>query len=132
MEVILNRLLQRANEIFSAEVTHDPQTPYLLLPFFHHDFNLDDYLQLDDGVLNTYFIHWKRYPDDLLSNLASRFIDRKPLKSAKFDDSTKDLLPRLRKIIEQSGFNPKYYTATDNSFDLPYDAYRPGKKSKSN
>ncbi|EHO49570.1 HD domain-containing protein [Lentilactobacillus kisonensis] len=128
MEVILNRLLQRANEIFSAEVTHDPQTPYLLLPFFHHDFNLDDYLQLDDGVLNTYFIHWKRYPDDLLSNLASRFIDRKPLKSAKFDDSTKDLLPRLRKIIEQSGFNPKYYTATDNSFDLPYDAYRPGKK----
>ncbi|MBV0929643.1 HD domain-containing protein [Lentilactobacillus sp. IMAU92037] len=129
MEVILNRLLQRANEIFSEEgLKHNPQTPYLLLPFFHHDFNLDDYLQLDDGVLNTYFIHWKRYPDDLLSNLASRFIDRKPLKSVKFDDSTKDLLPRLREIIEQSGFNPKYYTATDNSFDLPYDAYRPGKK----
>lgn len=128
MEVVLNRLLQRAKVLFSGEIHHDPQTPYLLLPFFKGDFNLDDYLQLDDGVLNTYFIHWKRYPDDILSNLASRFIDRKPLKSVKFDKSTADLLPRLREIIEQSGFTPDYYTATDNSFDLPYDAYHADKK----
>ncbi|MCT2885084.1 HD domain-containing protein [Lentilactobacillus parabuchneri] len=128
MEVILNRLLKRAKLIFSSEVQSDQQTPYLLLPFFKGDFNLDDYLQLDDGVLNTYFIHWKRYPDDILSNLASRFIDRKPLKSVKYDKTTVDLLPRLREIIEQSGFNPDYYTATDNSFDLPYDAYQADKK----
>lgn len=128
MEVILNRLLQRAKFIFSTPTHKNPQTPYLLLPFFQGDFNLADYLQLDDGVLNTYFIHWKRYPDDILSNLASRFIDRKPLKSVKFNANTKELLPRLRQIIEQSGFNPDYYTSTDNSFDLPYDAYRPGKK----
>lgn len=127
MEVILNRLLKRAKLIFSSEVQSDQQTPYLLLPFFKGDFNLDDYLQLDDGVLNTYFIHWKRYPDDILSNLASRFIDRKPLKSVKYDKTTVDLLPRLREIIEQSGFNPDYYTATDNSFDLPYDAYQADK-----
>lgn len=128
MEVILNRLLKRAKLIFSSEVQSDQQTPYLLLPFFKGDFNLDDYLQLDDGILNTYFIHWKRYPDDILSNLASRFIDRKPLKSVKYDKTTVDLLPRLREIIEQSGFNPDYYTATDNSFDLPYDAYQADKK----
>lgn len=128
MEVILNRLLKRAKLIFSSEVQSDQQTPYLLLPFFKGDFNLDDYLQLDDGVLNTYFIHWKRYPDDILSNLASRFIDRKPLKSVKYDKTTVDLLRRLREIIEQSGFNPDYYTATDNSFDLPYDAYQADKK----
>ncbi len=128
MEVILNRLLKRAKLIFSSEVQSNQQTPYLLLPFFKGDFNLDDYLQLDDGVLNTYFIHWKRYPDDILSNLASRFIDRKPLKSVKYDKTTVDLLPRLREIIEQSGFNPDYYTATDNSFDLPYDAYQADKK----
>ena len=128
MEVILNRLLKRAKLIFSSEVQSDQQTPYLLLPFFKGDFDLDDYLQLDDGVLNTYFIHWKRYPDDILSNLASRFIDRKPLKSVKYDKTTVDLLPRLREIIEQSGFNPDYYTATDNSFDLPYDAYQADKK----
>ncbi|GAF36353.1 HD domain-containing protein [Lentilactobacillus farraginis] len=128
MEVVLNRLLRRARVLFSANSQNEPSTPYLLLPFLRGDFDLDDYLQLDDGVLNTYFIHWKRYPDDILSNLATRFIDRKPLKSVKFDKETAALLPRLRKIIEQSGFNPDYYTATDNSFDLPYDAYRPGKK----
>ncbi|MFD1123788.1 HD domain-containing protein [Lentilactobacillus raoultii] len=128
MEVVLNRLLRRARVIFAETTQNGPTTPYLLLPFLKGEFNLDDYLQLDDGVLNTYFIHWKRYPDDILSNLATRFIDRKPLKSVKYDQTTESLLPRLRKIIEQSGFNPDYYTATDNSFDLPYDAYRPGKK----
>lgn len=128
MEVVLNRLLSRATYIFSDHTQNGPSTPYMLLPFLRGDFDLDDYLQLDDGVLNTYFIHWKRYPDDILSNLATRFIDRKPFKSVRFDQSTKRQLPQLRKIIEQSGFNPKYYTATDNSFDLPYDAYRPGKK----
>ncbi len=128
MEVVLNRLLKRAKVVFNSTTVDASATPYLLLPFLQGDFNLDDYLQLDDGVLNTYFIHWKRYPDDILSNLATRFIDRKPLKSVRFDETTKSLLPRLRKIIEESGFNPEYYTATDNNFDLPYDAYTPGKK----
>ena len=128
MEVVLNRLLSRAKEIFNGTVVENAQTPYLLLPFFSRQFNLDDYLQLDDGVLNTYFIHWKRYPDDILADLASRFIDRKPLKSVRFTEETKSLLPKLQELIEQAGYNPKYYTATDDSFDLPYDAYTPEKK----
>ncbi len=130
MEVGLNRLLLRSKEIFSDNPNAGAQTPYLLLPFFKQDFNLDDYLQLDDGVLNTYFIHWKRYPDKILSDLATRFIDRKPLKSVRFDETTKPLIPKLNKLIEQAGFNPRYYTATDNSYDLPYDAYTPGKNKK--
>ncbi|WP_283679325.1 HD domain-containing protein [Lentilactobacillus sp. Marseille-Q4993] len=128
MEVILNRLLSRAKEIFTDNQVTNAQTPYLLLPFFAKKFNLDDYLQLDDGVLNTYFIHWKRYPDDILSDLATHFIDRKPLKSVRFTDESKKLIPELQELIERAGFNPKYYTATDDSFDLPYDAYTPAKK----
>ncbi|MFZ1669190.1 MAG: hypothetical protein WAT69_11000, partial [Trichococcus flocculiformis] len=27
--------------------------------------------------------------------------------------------------IERMGFNPDYYTAVNNSYDLPYDLYRP-------
>ncbi|WP_172188651.1 HD domain-containing protein [Lentilactobacillus kribbianus] len=128
MEVILDRLLLRAQEIFAKQTETTPDTPYLLLPFLNHEFNLADYLQLDDGVLNTYFIHWKQHGDSDLSDLAHRFIDRKPLKSVKFDDNTQDLLPKLRGLVEQSGFNPRYYTATDNSFDMPYDAEKPNEK----
>jgi len=30
-------------------------------------------------------------------------------------------------LIEKVGFNPKYYTAINSSYDLPYDFYRPNK-----
>lgn len=128
MEVVLNRLLSRAKEVFGESIAETSQVPYLLLPFFANEFNLDDYLQLDDGVLNTYFIHWKRYPDDVLADLASRFIDRKPFKSVRFTKDTESLIPHLQKLVEQSGYNPAYYTSTDDSFDQPYDAYTPTKK----
>ena len=32
---------------------------------------------------------------------------------------------RMKQIVEAVGFDPEYYTAINNSFDLPYDFYRP-------
>ena len=37
-------------------------------------------------------------------------------------------MPKLRKLIEAAGFNPEYYTATDNSYNQPYDVYNPESK----
>ena len=34
-------------------------------------------------------------------------------------------IDRMRQIVEAVGFDPEYYTAINNSFDLPYDFYRP-------
>ena len=31
----------------------------------------------------------------------------------------------MKQIVEEVGFDPEYYTAINNSFDLPYDFYRP-------
>ncbi len=128
MEVILNRLLLRAKEIFTNTTQVNAQTPFILLPFFKGEFNLNEYLKLDDGVLETYFNTWKSHPDKDLRELATRFLDRKPLKSVAYDEDTAYLLPKLKELISEAGFNPIYYTATDTNFDLPYDAYRPNKK----
>ncbi|WP_318530509.1 HD domain-containing protein [Apilactobacillus quenuiae] len=128
MEVILSHLLKRAKELADKMPTNDSSTPYLLMPFFQNNFDIDDYLKLDDGVLNTYFIHWVDSKDSILSDLADRFINRRPLKSAEFNDETKKLIPKLQELIKQVGFAPEYYTDTNNSFDLPYDAYDPKKK----
>ena len=43
-----------------------------LLPFFEKRFSLQDYLALDDGVMNTYFQSWMTSPDTILSDLAQR------------------------------------------------------------
>jgi len=126
MEVVLDHLLGRANELYQAGESDESFIPHLLLPFFNHEFDLEDYLNLDDGVLTTYFTHWRQSPDKILADLAHRFLDRKPLKSAIFDEHTQQQLPHLRDLIRSVGFNTEYYTATDNSYDLPYDdAYDP-------
>jgi len=128
MEVILDHLLERANDLYQSHDVDAEATPHMLLPFFNNDFTLQDYLRLDDGVLNTYFNHWRDSKDKILADLATRFLDRRPLKSARIDDQTKDLVPDLQQLIERAGFNSHYYTAINDSYDLPYDAYDPKMK----
>ncbi|KRL37720.1 hydrolase [Liquorilactobacillus uvarum DSM 19971] len=125
MEVILSHLLKRAQVLYENNELDTAITPHLLLPFFENNFCLSDYLKLDDGVLTTYFIHWCESPDKILNDLANRFLNRKPLKSARFNSQTARLLPKLRILVNEAGYNPEYYTATNDSYDLPYDAYDP-------
>ena len=126
MEVILDHLLMRAKHIYEHPNEFEPSfTPYMLMPFFNKHFTLDDYLALDDGVLTTYFNHWTHSSDDILNDLANRFMNRRPFKSAIYDQQTADLLPTLRNLIQTAGFDERYYTAVNDSFKLPYDTYNP-------
>ena len=126
MEVILDHLLKRAKYIYQHPSEFEPEvTPSMLMPFFNNRFTLDDYLALDDGVLTTYFNHWTHSRDEILNDLARRFLNRRPLKSALYDEKSKPLLPKLRKLIQTAGFNSDYYTAVNDSFKLPYDTYNP-------
>ena len=125
MEVILDHLLKRAKELYEEGQEYLEEARFLL-PFFRGDYTLNDYLKLDDGVLNTYFLAWQDAPDAILSDLARRFLHRKPFKSATFEDpEDKALLEEMWALIDEVGYNTKYYTAINSSFDLPYDFYRP-------
>lgn len=130
MEVILDHLLKRAKQLFEEKPESFQLHSQLLIPFFIGNFSLQDYLKLDDGVLSTYFIQWQDEADPILSDLAKRFLLRKPLKSATFS-SQKDcpIIEHLQELIAKVGYNTKYYTAINSSYDLPYDFYRPEKES---
>lgn len=125
MEVILTHLLQRAKYLCEQQGSRQIQTPTLLEPFFENNFTLNDYLRLDDGVLNTYFNYWQDNTDDILRNLAHRFLDRKPLKSIEYTEATKTKLATMTQLVTEAGFDQAYFTATNASFDQPYDAYNP-------
>lgn len=126
MEVILDHLLKRAKYLYQHPNDYKPTfTPHMLMPFFNNRFSLDDYLSLDDGVLSTYFIHWTKSGDDILTDLARRFLNRRPFKSALYDHKTGVMLDKLRDLIATAGFNSEYYTATNSSYKLPYDTYHP-------
>lgn len=126
MEVVLDHLLMRARWLYQHPSQYQPEfMPRLLMPFFNGHYDLNDYLTLDDSVLTTYFIHWMNSSDKILSDLAQRFINRRPFKSAVYDQQTRFMLPKLRELITTAGFDVDYYTAVDSSYKLPYDTYNP-------
>lgn len=130
MEVILGNLLQRASELYQQKKLNDPLSEHFLVPFFKKDFTLADYLALDDNVLNTCFTVWSNHSDQILSNLAQRFLKRQPFKSVRVTEQTKILIPQLIQLIQDVGYHSQYFTALNDSFDLPYDAYQPQASQK--
>ena len=129
MEVILHHLLERAQLLYQkGELEVTPS----LAHFLAGDWTLDDYLKMDDGVMETNFSMWTQSKDPILADLASRYLFRKPLASVKIDEESKGLIPKLKRLIKQAGFNPDYYTDVNSAYDEPYDAYKPtGKNANS-
>lgn len=128
MEVLLQNLLKRAKHLYSQNLTYFHQTAPNLIPFFEQRATLQDYLRLDDSVMNAYFQTWMIGFDPILADLASRFINRKVFKSVTFEEEDVTELDQLKQLISKVGFDPTYYTAVHYNFDLPYDIYRPEAK----
>lgn len=128
VEVLLQNLLKRAQFLYTKQTDFFQKSSPLLVPFFENKDTLFNYLQLDDGVLNTYFQAWMSSSDKLLADLANRFVNRKLFSSVTYDKDSHTQLDTLRHLIAAVGFNPDYYTAEHSNFDLPYDIYRPESK----
>lgn len=126
MEVMLQHLLERAKIIYHKGVL--PVTPELA-NFLADSWTLNDYLKLDDGIMETNFLMWTDANDPILADLANLYLFRKPFASIRIDVETKNLLPKLKDLIKQAGFDPTYYTDTNSAFDEPYDAYKPSGKN---
>lgn len=126
MEVLLDHLLKRGKACWQKNPKSFERHSPLLIPFFNGTYTLEDYLKLDDGVLTTYFSVWSEEHDPILSDLARRFLNRKPFKSVTFSKKNNQReIAEMSLLIEKVGFDPTYYTAINSSYDLPYDFYRP-------
>ena len=66
MEVLLQNLLKRAKYLYPKEKEFFTVTSPHLIPFFENRVTLEDYLSLDDGVMNTYFQTWMQSADKIL------------------------------------------------------------------
>lgn len=128
MEVLLQHLLERAKSVFENHVERGLSNAFMpkaLMPLFEGDITLDEYLMIDDSVMLAAISEWRNSDDSVLADLSRRFLNRVPLKSIVIDEQTRSLLPQLRELVETAGFDTQYYTAENDSFDLPYDAYDP-------
>lgn len=127
MEVLLQKLLARAKALYKKYPEYFAMSSPCLVPFFREEHRLEDYLRLDDGVMNTYFQIWMTHEDPILADLARAYVNRHLLKSIKFNRDTVSLddLSILTQLVEKAGYDPDYYTGVHSNYDLPYDFYRP-------
>ncbi len=120
MEVTLDRLLTRASDLFQEDSLF-PAVP-VLEPFFRDEYDVADYLKIDDHVLMGIISSWVDNDDRYLSELASMFLNRKPLKSIEFDrEKDQATVEYLKDLVSQLYYDKKYFTMTNRSSDISYD-----------
>lgn len=129
-EVILSKTLERAKDLYKEG--YEFQFPITQFhSFFEGNVNLQDYINLDEGIILTYFQFWTKEKDDILQDLSQRFLNRKLFKFVEFDpEFDLEKLMQLKKLFFEAGIDPNYYLVRDSSSDLPYDFYRPGEEGE--
>ncbi|WP_035855775.1 HD domain-containing protein [Jeotgalicoccus marinus] len=126
-EVLLNLILRRAKHLHQSSYNFK-QAPTYFIPFFNENVTVEDYLRLDEMVVNFYLQEWIREDDEILSDLASRFVNRDLFKYLPFDGSI-ITISELNDLYRRAGLDPNYYVFSDSYSDLPYDYDRPGQKT---
>lgn len=123
VELLIHHLFERANDCYQHNLLKQSASVELLVPFFEKNWTLEDYLRLDDGVMTTYFTIFSKEQDPILQDLATCYLTRKLFKSIviKQEKDAKILID----YSQSKGYDPAYYTGFNDSYDLPYDFYRP-------
>lgn len=127
-EVILRKTLERAQELYRAGYMFNvAPTPFQ--SFFDGNISLEQYIELDENIIMTYFHFWTHEEDAILSDLSSRFLNRRLFKYIEYDPGAdfKKVL-ELEELYKKAGLNANYYLVHDSTSDLPYDFYRPGEE----
>ena len=124
-EVMLNLVMQRAKALYKSNYSFKQQPTYFI-PFFNEDVTVHDYVRLDEMVVNFYLQEWVDEEDEILSDLASRFVNRDLFKYLPFDGSI-ITITELNELYKKAGIDPDYYVFSDSYSDLPYDYDRPGR-----
>lgn len=88
---------------------------------------LTEHLQLDDSDIIFHIKQWQKSRDEILSDLASRFLNRRLFKVFDLDMPEEDrqaFVAKARRIVEAAGYDSAYYFAEDKAGDVPYYFYR--------
>ncbi len=134
-EAMLMMVLNRARDLAAEGALEfvDERAPLGKLLHQSADFDIEDFLSLDDSVLWSAMAMWARGGDETLADLSSRLLNRRIFKSVEIaggDDE--DMLfgsriTQAREFLEAAGYDFRYYLTFSKSADAPYRPYSPRK-----
>ncbi|AEI46107.1 HD domain-containing protein [Paenibacillus mucilaginosus] len=128
-EIVLHKIFQRAKQLYEEKYRFRFLLPPLL-GLFEQKLTVQDYHLLDEAFMQTVFMQWTYEEDEVLSDLCSRFLERRLFKYVTLDRIDTGLLDKLRGEMKRIGIDPAYYVEIDFPSDLSYDIYRPGEEDE--
>lgn len=128
-EIILRQIFRRAKELYAGGHSF-AFLPDPLPGLFRGDLTVRDYQLLDEALVQTAFMQWRKEPDELLSDLCGRFLDRKLYKYVETDAIDLETIDEIRHTFKAAGLHPDYDLEIDFPTDLPYDVFRPDGESR--
>ena len=127
-EVLLNNCLKRVKQLYKEDYQFK-MYPKEFIPFFEGTITIDQYVELDEVTVLFYLKKWIHEEDEILSDLARRFINRDLFKYIPFDGSI-ITITELQDLFIEGDIDPEYYFVSEAFSDLPYDYDRPGSNRK--
>ncbi len=126
-EAILKSLLRRALEVFQTGklIWYAVGTPSEKI-LKGEKLSLKEHLELDDADVMFHIKQWQNSKDEILSDLAKRFLNRRLFKVFDLDmpeAERQEFLANARTLTEQNGFDTDYYFIEDRAGDVPYYFY---------
>lgn len=123
-EIILRQIFKRAKEL----VKQGFQFRFMLEPLpqlFAGVLSVEEYLQLDEALIQTTFMQWRKENDSVLSELCERFMDRRLYKYVEVEQIDVETIEEIQVAFAKAGLHPEYDLEIDFPTDLPYDVFRP-------
>ena len=126
-EAILKSLLRRALKLFQTgkPIWFAGGTPFEKI-LKGEKLSLKEHLELDDSDVMFHIKQWQNSTDEILSDLARRFLNRRLFKVFDLDmpeAERQEFLENARALTEQKGFDTDYYFIEDRAGDVPYYFY---------
>ncbi len=124
-EILLRQIFRRASELLAAGYAFS----FMLDPIralLSGSVSLEQYIKLDEAMVQTTFGQWSEERDELLSDLCRRFLDRRLYKYAPLTGEDGEWLEDVRRQWRSIGLDPSYHMEVDTPEDSPYDVYKPG------
>ncbi len=126
-EMVLRSLLQRAVDLYKSQKEIWCAKGTGFEKFLRGEMlELHEHLSIDDSDLLFHIKQWQKSGDTILSDLATRFLDRHLFKVFDLDmpnDQRANFLARAKLEVETAGFDAKYYFVEDETSEVPYHFY---------
>lgn len=124
-EIILRQIFKRAHELYDRGY----EFQFMLEPLpslFEGTISMEQYIRLDEALVQAVFMQWTQEKDEILSDLCDRFMERKLYKYISVDHLDKMQQDDIRQQFIEAGLHPEYDLEIDSPTDLSYSIYRSG------